>query len=543
MSFDPMELIAAAREAGALTIRTDPPFRWASGAMMPVYNDNRILMATPRGRRAVINGFADVIAEEGLEFDAVAGTASAGIAPATLLAERFGCPLYYVRSESKGHGRQRLIEGAPDARLDGLRVLLIEDLISTGGSSARAAEALIAAGAAVTACLAIFSYGFAGAAERLRALPGSPGVRVLASVTDLIQDGRVRGWLSAEDGALLDEWLADPFGWWDARQGTMPVPAVKDTASGLGRAAGKLPEFSSDAAEARAGEVAERLRTAARSAGHLLCVGLDPRPEMLPSGIGVAEFLADVLAEIASVGLPPAAFKPNVAYFHQLDRPLQGDFSGTQALAETITAIRDLLPGVPVILDAKRADISESSAAYAREAFGSWQSDALTVSPFMGDDSVGPFLRAAAEDGTPRWVYVLNRTSNAGARRFQDETAADSGRPLYETVGEAIQAWQREYGTAGAVIGATAPEELERLLRLHSAFPVPVLVPGVGAQGGSAAAVMAAISRADYPASLVRIAASRQILAPWGDRGAPADWRTAVRTSYARLAEECAWRG
>ncbi len=524
------EVISAAREAGALSIQTDPPFRWASGAMMPVYNDNRILMATPRGRRAVLGGFAAIIAKNGLDFDGVAGTASAGIAPATLVAEHFQCPLYYVRAESKGHGRERLIEGAPEAGLDGQRILLIEDLISTGGSSTRAAEALIRAGARVTACLAIFSYGFAGAAERIQTLPGSPPLRVLASVTDLVRDGRTRGWLSAEDGEIIDEWLADPFGWWEARQALSPVPAT-------------ITVDQPDKAAARAADIASRLSTAATSAGHLLCVGIDPRPELLPAGMDVAEFLTGVLEEISASGPPPAAFKPNIAYFHQLDRPLEEDFSGTRALAATISHIRSSFPEIPVILDAKRADIAASSAAYAREAFGAWHADALTVSPFMGDDSVAPFLTAAAEADTARWVYVLNRTSNPGAQRFQDNADSSTGRPLFESVAHAIQAWQREYGTAGAVIGATAPEELERLLQLHSALPLPILVPGVGAQGGSAAGVMDAISRSGFPAGLVRISASRQILAPWGDRGAPRTWRREVAASYANLATECAWQG
>jgi len=147
-------IIAAAREVGALEVRIDPPFRWASGAMMPVYNDNRRLMANPSGRAAVRSGLAGLVARYGLTADAVAGTASAGIAPATLLAEELQLPLYYVRGSTKEHGRQRLIEGAPE-RIDGQRILLVEDLISTGGSSAAAAEALIAAGAEVTACLAM----------------------------------------------------------------------------------------------------------------------------------------------------------------------------------------------------------------------------------------------------------------------------------------------------------------------------------------------------------------------------------------------------
>jgi orotate phosphoribosyltransferase len=163
--------------------------------MMPVYNDNRRLMADPAGRTAVRRGLAHLVSRNGLTADAIAGTASAGIAPATLLAEELALPLYYVRSSSKEHGRQRLIEGAPD-RISGQRIILVEDLISTGGSSAAAAEALIEAGAEVVACLAIFSYGFAAAEERFGNLPGSPPVYPLATVTqltDVLNPGAGRG--------------------------------------------------------------------------------------------------------------------------------------------------------------------------------------------------------------------------------------------------------------------------------------------------------------------------------------------------------------
>ena len=124
------EILAASRAAGSLIVRTDPPFRWASGALMPLYTDNRRLIATPRGRRAVRRAVREVIERHGLRFDVVAGTASAGIAPATLVAEDLDLPLVYVRGSAKDHGTARRIEGASAEELRGRRVLLVEDLIS-----------------------------------------------------------------------------------------------------------------------------------------------------------------------------------------------------------------------------------------------------------------------------------------------------------------------------------------------------------------------------------------------------------------------------
>jgi orotidine-5'-phosphate decarboxylase len=593
-------IIAAAREVGALQVRIDPPFRWASGAMMPVYNDNRRLMADPAGRTAVRRGLAHLVSRNGLTADAIAGTASAGIAPATLLAEELALPLYYVRSSSKEHGRQRLIEGAPD-RISGQRIILVEDLISTGGSSAAAAEALIEAGAEVVACLAIFSYGFAAAEERFGNLPGSPPVYPLATVTQLTdvltrgQDGAdasARGdtdggrgsggdrrRLTAEEATLLRNWMEDPFGWYERveAQGTRDGVTPPDPAAGGDVAIAAPPApvamnapggYRPPSAAENAAGIREFLTKSARQT--LLCVGLDPRPEFIPAG-STTDFLRTVIDEIAGSGVAPAAFKPNVAYFHQLDRPLAGRYSGSDALAAVVRHVRNVFPGVPLILDAKRGDIAGTSTAYAEEAFTGWGADAMTVSPFMGDDSVAPFLEAAGKgeaggaalgardiaqragdaaqsaDGAysrPRWVYLLNRTSNPGARRFQAATGGTPPRPLYVTIAEAIREWQLIYGTAGAVIGATAPEELRELLALYRETPIPLLIPGVGSQGGSAAEVLDVVRERGYPPELIRVNVSRKVVFPWaGDdtATAPGDWRRVVRDAYRRAAEELAW--
>ncbi|MEM7787218.1 MAG: orotate phosphoribosyltransferase, partial [Bacteroidota bacterium] len=141
---------------GAVALRPDDPFTWASGRLSPVYTDNRLPLSHPDVRTRVADGFADLA--RGLDrVEAVSGTATAGIAPGVLLADRLGVPFSYVRSRAKGHGRQNRIEGHV---AEGQRLVIVEDLVSTGGSVLSAAEALRDAGAAPVAAFAVFTYGF-----------------------------------------------------------------------------------------------------------------------------------------------------------------------------------------------------------------------------------------------------------------------------------------------------------------------------------------------------------------------------------------------
>ncbi len=209
------ELIAMSLEIGALALSPSAPFLWASGHYMPVYNDNRRLLSHWKARRLVTEGFRRILDREGLRYDGIAGTASAGIAPATALADALETRLYYVRTAPKDHGMKLGVEGAGEGELDGRNVILVEDLVSTGGSSARAGEALSAAGARVIACVAVFSYGFSRGAERLARLPGSPPLFPLVTMDGLIEHAAETGVLPPSEIARLREWMADPFGWWE----------------------------------------------------------------------------------------------------------------------------------------------------------------------------------------------------------------------------------------------------------------------------------------------------------------------------------------
>jgi orotidine-5'-phosphate decarboxylase len=222
---------------------------------------------------------------------------------------------------------------------------------------------------------------------------------------------------------------------------------------------------------------AERLENAQQSSGGLLCVGLDPDPEKLPHDIlGEAAPLhafdrriVDATAHIA------AAYKPQIAFYSALGAEDQ--------LIASIRYIRERAPAALVILDAKRGDIANTAEAYAREAFDRYGADAVTVNPYMGEDSVRPFLVRP-----DRGAILLCRTSNPGAKDFQDLHV--DGLPLYRRIAERAAGHWNEHRNLMLVVGATYSREMADLRRAHR--DVPFLVPGIGAQRGDLAATLAA---------------------------------------------------
>lgn len=243
------ELARYALRSGAFRLTPREPVRWASGYKMPVYTDNRLVLRTPRGRRLVIEGMLKRLAEteypidtsaatrtDNSPWDAIAGTASAGIAPAVLLAEALDTEFLYVRTDLKAHGLRRRIEGLTPEEADaeqplaGKRILLVEDLLSTGGSSATAARVLIEAGAAVPLCLAAFSYGFDRVEATFAVLPGPHPCRPIAVCTldDLLGEALALGMLHREERAIVEQWRASPFEW-----GASRIAAAEDTSDAL----------------------------------------------------------------------------------------------------------------------------------------------------------------------------------------------------------------------------------------------------------------------------------------------------------------------
>ena len=212
MSLTPRDLAACLLEAGAVRLRPQEPFTWASGLRSPIYCDNRQLLGFPAQRTLVVEALAARAAV--LKPTLIAGAATEGIAWAALVADRLGLPMAYVRPEPKKHGMGRQVEG-PDA--SGQRAVLLEDLISTGGSSLRCVEALRAEGAEVAAVLALFSYGLPQAEDAF-AGAGLP-LQVLASFEALAEEAGNRGILDTMGSKALSDWRSDTVAWSRARGG------------------------------------------------------------------------------------------------------------------------------------------------------------------------------------------------------------------------------------------------------------------------------------------------------------------------------------
>jgi len=271
----------------------------------------------------------------------------------------------------------------------------------------------------------------------------------------------------------------------------------------------------------------DKLGAAERQNQSLLCVGLDPDPARFPAHLKnnaskIYDFCAAVVDATADLVI---AFKPQIAYFaaHRAEAQLE----------QLIAHMRRTAPQVPVILDAKRGDIGSTAEQYAIEAFERYGADAVTLSPFMGFDSVQPYLKYHGKG-----AFLLCRTSNPGGDDFQNQRLASvPGEPLlYEHIARLAQGPWNLNGQLGLVVGATYPAEIERVRAL--APSLPLLIPGVGAQGGDALATVQAGWRSRLAADgqpettgPIIVNSSRAILyASSGEDFAAAARREALRT-------------
>ena len=261
----------------------------------------------------------------------------------------------------------------------------------------------------------------------------------------------------------------------------------------------------------------DMLRAAEQKNGSMLCVGLDPDPARFPAALkGDASKIFDFCARIVDATADIAmAFKPQIAYFaaHRAEEQLE----------RLMRHMRSAAPQVPVILDAKRGDIGSTAEQYAIEAFERYGADAVTLSPFMGFDSVAPYLQYHGKG-----AFLLCRTSNPGGDDLQNQRLSSvPGEPLlYEHVARLAQGPWNLNGQLGLVVGATYPAEIERVRAL--APTLPLLIPGVGAQGGDALATVKAGWR---PEGQIIVNSSRAILyASSGEDFAEAARRVALQT-------------
>ena len=269
------------------------------------------------------------------------------------------------------------------------------------------------------------------------------------------------------------------------------------------------------------------LAGAERANASMLCVGLDPDPARFPEPLRgdatrIFEFCAAIVDATRDLVV---AFKPQIACFaaHRAEPQLE----------RLIAHIHETAPGVPVILDAKRGDVGSTAEHYAREAFDRYRADAVTVSPLLGFDSIEPYLRHPGKG-----VIVLCRTSNAGGADLQD-LRLESGERLYERIARLAAGPWNASGRIGLVVGATFPAEIARVREL--APTVPLLIPGIGAQGGDAAATVRAGWRGDAATSSgpIVVSSSRAVLyAPLqaGDTGFAAASRRAAERARSELA-------
>lgn len=192
-------------DIGAVALRPHQPFTWTSGIKSPIYCDNRLTMSYPDIRDLIAESFAAIIQESYPDTEVIAGTATAGIPHAAFVAQKLGLPMAYIRDKAKGHGKENQIEGLIRT---GQKVVVIEDLISTGGSSIKAAQAVREAGADTLGVLAIFSYQLDKAVQAF-AGAGIP-LRTLSNYGTLIDVAVERGEIQSEDLALLKSWREDP---------------------------------------------------------------------------------------------------------------------------------------------------------------------------------------------------------------------------------------------------------------------------------------------------------------------------------------------
>ncbi len=227
----------------------------------------------------------------------------------------------------------------------------------------------------------------------------------------------------------------------------------------------------------------------ARDSGNIICLGMDPVIERIPLSEKnvqkkIVKFYSNIIQACLAEGIKPSAVKPNYAFYAQYG------FPGLRALKKVIDICRK--SKFPVILDAKRGDIGSTSLAYAKEAFDFWKADAVTVAPYMGSDSVGPFIDFCSKG---KGIYLLVRTSNKGALDFQ-ELSAD-GEKMYMKLAGKVLDWHKD--GVSAVVGATNIDELAEIQKffVSSGKQVPFLIPGVGAQGGSARDVISVLKEND----------------------------------------------
>lgn len=192
----------------AVTLNPKKPFRYASGILSPVYTDCRVLMAYPQKRREIRDLYIDIINKEGVSFDVVAGTATAGIPHAAWIADKLNLPMVYVRGKAKDHGKENLMEGIIKP---GQKAIIIEDLVSTGESAINSVNAVRAAGGQISHVFSIITYGMKKAEENFKA--NNLKLVSLTTFSEVVSIAQSSGQINDEEKQIILEWIKDPTSW------------------------------------------------------------------------------------------------------------------------------------------------------------------------------------------------------------------------------------------------------------------------------------------------------------------------------------------
>ncbi len=438
------DVALAEKSLSIKSIRLDTlhPFQWASGFFMPIYNDNRMHLVDHSSRKLIAHGFHSLIKEKEIKFDVVAGIATAGIPHATTLADLLEKPLIYIRDKPKDHGLRNQIEGIDSSSdLEGKTALLIEDLVSTGGSTIKAIRAIRNASGKVKNVFSIFNYGFKETEQEFK----NAECTLDSLVTyDLLLETAIKNeYIKKDQLENLKGWRLDPFNWGERH----------------GFPKGEKKSFGKKWLEA-----VERKNS-------ILCAGLDPAEYgqradfVLPRGTDKLEWCLDYVEKVAPFS---AAVKINRNYIKDLSRP---------EIKKIVTKIHEL--NMVAIDDSKLTDIGETndSGFYHAQEEGF---DAVTYAAFPGN------TKEAVEQAHPRGIGVIALVlmSNKEFKAIKESTIR--GLKGYEYF--AFQA--AEYDADAIVVGAPSPtnhiteHEVKRVRDI--AGEKLILMPGIGAQGGDA---------------------------------------------------------
>lgn len=474
------QIIKLVLEHGIIKTNFRQPITFKSGIRSPIYCNFRETAAYPKLISLIIQAFKEKFFHQ-QDFDVIMGVYSGAASYAERLAGELNLPSAWVRPGStvKNYGLGKLIEGAD---VSGKRVLLIEDLISTGGSIIENAKIIKNAGAAEVICVSIFTYGMQRSIEEFK--EADLKYESLLTIHDLLP--QLKNTILGKEFEMLESWITDPKKWFDNYKTTFDFGYLTT------------------------------LRTATLRTNSIVSMGLDVVIEALPQDyaskgiIGFSHFFDDLVSEMKSRNVFPGAFKPNEAFYLKHNQPRKGIYAGNECLNNVFSTSEML--GVPVIFDVKRGDIGNTSKFLADALFNGWDPSAITVHTEMGEDSVLPFAEYC-NINNKKGVYGLNLTSNKGSKDFQ-KRKMEGGKFHYEEVSDKLIEWAKGRPGLGFVAGATN-EELELIFKKFAGKDIPGLIPGVGTQGATMANVARAAKNANFELSLLRVNSSSGVTHPW----------------------------